>query len=425
MNLEHSTSVASMAEGRSPAHPDVGRRIALFLPSLAGGGVEACMLRTAKALLSRDFRVDLVLCERKGPLIDSIPSGARVIELEPAPMLVGRLRALAADPAGLRPLLKPVLLARKPPHRLPYLPKLIRYLRSARPDALLSALQSPNLLAVWARRAAGVETRIVISERDTLSATISGSRKWRRRYISPLLRRTYMLADGIIAVSNGVADDLAARTGIPAGRITTVYNPVVDSDLIAKTREPSGHPWFAPGEPPVILAAGRLHPQKDFPTLIRAFARLRADRQARLVILGAESSGDAAYVADLRALPTRLGVAEDVDLPGFAPNPLAYMSRAAVFVLSSVHEGLGIVLIEALACGTPVVSTDCPSGPREILDHGRFGSLVPIGDDVAMAAAIRAALDDPAPAELLRSRSEIFTVERAVDRYLELMFGQQ
>src|SRR5262249_14108926 len=152
-----------------------------------------------------------------------------------------------------------------------------------------------------------------------------------------------------------------------------------------------------------------------FATLIRAFARLRAERPARLIILGVESSGDSAYVADLKALPARLGVAGDVDLPGFAQNPLAYMSRAATFVLSSVHEGLGIVLIEALACGTPVVSTDCPSGPREILDHGRFGALVPVGDDASMAAAIRAALDDPLPDELLRSRAEMFTVERAVD----------
>jgi glycosyltransferase involved in cell wall biosynthesis len=383
------------------------------------------MLRTAKALLSRDFHVDLVLCERKGPLVDNVPSGTRVIELKPVPMLVARVRALVADPGGLRELLRPVLLPWKPPQRLPHLPMLIRYLQSARPDALLSALPTLNLLAVWARRLAGVQTRIVISERNTLSISISGSRQWRKRYVPPLLKRAYLMADGIIAVSNGVADDLAATTGIPRQRITTVYNPVVGLDLIAKAREPLDHPWFAPGEPPVILAAGRLHPQKDFATLIRAFARLRAERPARLVILGADSSGDSAYVADLKALPARFGVAKDVDLAGFAPNPHAYMSRAAAFVLSSVHEGLGIVLIEALACGTPVVSTDCPSGPREILDHGRFGPLVPVGDDAALAAAIGSALDDPLPAELLRSRAEMFTVERAVDRYLDLMFGQQ
>lgn len=381
------------------------------------------MLRTAKALLGRDFRVDLVLCERKGPLVDNVPSGARVIELEPAAMLVARARALAADPGGFRELLRPMLLAWKPPRRLPYLPKLIRYLQGARPDALLSMLPTPNLLAVWARRVAGVETRIVLSEQNTLSMAISGSRKWSKRYLPPLLRRAYLMADGITAASNGVADDLAATTGIPPTRITTVYNPVVDPDLIAKARAPLDHPWFAPGAAPVILGVGRLHPQKDFATLIRAFARLRAERPARLVILGGESSGDSAYIADLKALPARLGVAKDVDLAGFVQNPLGYMSRAATFVLSSVYEGLGVVLVEALACGTPVISTDCPSGPREILDDGRFGPLVPVGDDASMAAAIRATLDDPLPSELLKSRAQMFTVERAVDLYLKLMFG--
>jgi glycosyltransferase involved in cell wall biosynthesis len=423
MRLER--AAAPVLAGGAQARQGAGRRIALFVPSLAGGGVETCILRTAAELLSRGFRVDLVLCERKGPLVEKVPARARVIELAPAAMLTARTRAIAADPGGLRELLRPILLAWAPPHRLPYLPKLIRYLQSARPDALLSALPTLNLLAVWARGAAHVKTRIVLSERDTLSTAIGGARKWRRRYLPPLLKRAYLMADAIIAVSNGVADDLAATTGIPRDRITTVYNPVVDLELIAKARQPLEHPWFAPHEPPVILGVGRLHPQKDFATLIRAFARVRASRPARLVILGAESSGDSAYIAELRALPARLGVAHDVGLPGFAPNPIAFMSRAATLVLSSLHEGLGNVLIEALACGTPVVSTDCPSGPREILDHGRFGPLVPIGDDDAMAAAIQTALDDPVSTELLRSRAELFTVERAVNRYLELMFGRQ
>jgi glycosyltransferase involved in cell wall biosynthesis len=383
------------------------------------------MLRTAKALLDRDLRVDLVLCELQGPLVEDIPLRTRVIELQPAPMLLARAYALAADPAGFRAMLRPVLLGWKPPHRLSYLPGLVRYLRSARPNGLLAALSTPNLLAVWARCLTGGKTRIVISERDTLSTAISGSRAWRRRHLPPLLARTYPMADGIVAVSNGVADDLAACTGIPRHRITTVYNPVVGPDLLAKTQQPVSHPWFAPGEPPVILAAGRLHPQKDFATLIRAFARLRAERPLRLVILGAGSSGDAPYIADLKALPHQLGVANDVDMPGYSPDVLAYMRQASVFVLSSVHEGLGIVLIEALACGTPVVSTDCPHGPREILDHGRFGPLVPVGDDESMAAAIRTALDDPVAPELLRSHGAMFSIERAVERYLDLMFGKQ
>jgi glycosyltransferase involved in cell wall biosynthesis len=177
--------------------------------------------------------------------------------------------------------------------------------------------------------------------------------------------------------------------------------------------------------PPVVLGTGRLHPQKDFATLIRAFARVRAKRPARLMNLGAGAAADSGYAADLRRLVTQLGIADDVETPGFAHNPFAYMSRAAVFAFSSRYEGLGNVLLEAMACGTPVVSTDCPSGPREILDDGQFGTLVSVGDEAALARAIENALDDPPAPDRLRARAQLFTVERAATRYLELLFGRE
>ncbi|MGH6914907.1 MAG: glycosyltransferase, partial [Geminicoccales bacterium] len=369
----------------------------------------------------------LVLCERTGPLLDAVPPDARVIELRPAAMLLARARALAADPAGLRAMLAPILLAWRPPQRLPYLARLVRYLRTERPDALFSAMSTPNLLALWARRLAGVETRILVSERNTLSSTIDGAREWRKRHLPRLLGHGYRMADGIVAVSNGVADDLAARTGIPRARIATVYNPVITPELAPMADQPVAHGWFGPGEPPVVLGVGSLSARKDFPTLIRAFARVRAGRPCRLVILGEAASPrkTAQQQAELRALATRLGVAPDVDLPGFVANPFAYMARASVFVLSSVHEGLPGVLIQALACGCPVVSTDCPSGPAEILDGGQFGPLVPVGDEDAMAAAILSALDQPIAATRLRARAELYSVERAVDRYIDLMFDSR
>ena len=175
-----------------------------------------------------------------------------------------------------------------------------------------------------------------------------------------------------------------------------------------------------PGAPPGILAVGRLHPQKDFTTLIRAFATLRK-RPVRLVILGALSRSNPGYAGELIALAETLGVADDVAMPGFVDNPIAFMARAAVFVLSSRYEGLGVAIIEALACGCPVVSTDCPSGPSEILERGRFGPLVPVGDYVALAQAIEAVLDHPPPAEILRARAEFFSVDKAVDQYLGLL----
>jgi glycosyltransferase involved in cell wall biosynthesis len=266
---------------------------------------------------------------------------------------------------------------------------------------------------------------VLVSERVHVSHHAAGEGSWADDRLHDLLRTGYLQADAIVAVSDGVADDLAAHAGFPRERITAVHNPVVGPDLLAKAGEHLDHPWFAPGEPPVILGAGRLHPQKDFSTLIRAFAQVRAKRPARLVILGASSPTEPAQAVELKALPDALGVAEDVAMPGFVDNPFAFIARASAFVLSSRYEGLPGVLIQALACGTPVVSTDCPSGPREILDDGQFGTLVSVGDEAALAQAIENTLDDPPAPERLRARAQLFTVERAATRYLELLFGRE
>jgi glycosyltransferase involved in cell wall biosynthesis len=235
-----------------------------------------------------------------------------------------------------------------------------------------------------------------------------------------LARHSYAWADGIIAVSSGVADDLARVARLPRERIEVVHNPVVDRELPSKRKAPLDHPWFADGQPPVVLGLGRLKKQKDFPTLLRAFARLRSTREARLVILG-----EGKQEQSIRSLARSLGIAKDVDLPGFDPNPFRYLARAACFVLSSAWEGLPRVLIEALACGCPVVSTDCPSGPHEILEGGRYGPLVPVGDERAMANAIAQVLDHPPDRDELRSRGALFAVDSSADRYLAILFGDK
>jgi glycosyltransferase involved in cell wall biosynthesis len=239
-----------------------------------------------------------------------------------------------------------------------------------------------------------------------------------RRFRLSLARHFYPRADAIIAVSNGIADDLAQVTGLPRERITTIYSPVITPELQEKARAPLDHPWFAQGSPPVLLGVGRLVPQKDFPTLLKAFARVRAVRKARLVILG-----EGIRRMELETLVRELGVAADVTLPGFVANPFPYMAGASVFVLSSAWEGLPGVLIEAMACGCPVVSTDCPSGPAEILDGGAYGPLVPVGNDEALAKAILSVLETPPDPERLRVRAALFSVDRAADRYLEVLLG--
>jgi glycosyltransferase involved in cell wall biosynthesis len=255
--------------------------------------------------------------------------------------------------------------------------------------------------------------RLAVSVRNQLSVATAHEQSLRGRALPWLARRFYPWADTVVAVSAGVADDLAECIGLSRARITVIPNPVVSDDLDALAGAAVEHPWLAPGQPPVLLAAGRLTAQKDFPTLLRAFARLVPRRDLRLVILG-EGPDRAALMADIETL----GLAERVDLPGFDDNPFRWMSRARLFLLSSAWEGLPGVLIQAMACGTPVVSTDCPSGPREVLDDGRFGPLVPVGNAQALAAAIEQTLDAPLPAAALQERAAQYRVAPVTRRYL-------
>ncbi len=361
-------------------------RVGVFVPSLRGGGAERVMLDLAAGFAERGIATDLVLAQAVGPLLSEVDPRVPVTDLR-AGRVLGALPALAA------------------------------YLRRQRPEALLVTLTHASLVALWARRLAGTGTRIVVREANTLSQVTRGAGRDRRRFIPWLARRYFPTADAIVAVSQGVADDLATLTGLPPSRIRVLPNPIVTPDLARRAAEPLDHPWFEPGEPPVVLGVGRLSRQKDFPTLLRAFSRVRADRPARLMILG-----EGPERGDLLALARRLGVGDDVSLPGFAPNPFPYFRRAGVFVLSSAWEGMPGALIQALACGAPVVSTDCESGPREVLKAGRYGRLVPVGKPEALAAAILETLREPRPVTDPAAVAS-FTRSAAVDQYLDLLRG--
>lgn len=374
------------------------------------------MLHLAEAFVAQNHRVDIVVCQTKGPYLRDIPPPIRIVALRSSAQWWGKTRALWADPKGLVTLLLPILLAYKPPKALQCLPDLVNYLHRDKPDAVLAAKTHTNLVALWARRSAAVPTRLVVSERTNLSTTVKISRKWRWRFVAPLINRIYPWADAIISVSDGVSNDLSRQTDIPRESITTIYNPVLINKVIEKSKVQIEHPWFAPGVPPVILGVGRLVPQKDFTNLIKAFALLRAKRSCRLLILG-----EGRERPQLEALAKELGCIEDVCLPGFVDNPYAYMARASVFVLSSAWEGMPNALIEALACGCPVVSTDCPSGPREILDHGAFGPLVPVANESALADAMLAILDKPPEREILQTRAGEFNIDRISRRYLQAL----
>jgi glycosyltransferase involved in cell wall biosynthesis len=401
---------------------DAPHRIALLLHSLAGGGGTRVMLNLAQAFVGRGIAVDLLVAGRlDGLAADLVPNGIRLLGLERSLRWHAARCAMQADPEGAGTMWRPVVAPLVPPRATLFLPALARYLAAESPAALISEGKYCNITALWAKRLAGVPTRVVISEHIALSARLASrehQRKWKWRYARPLYRRTYAWADAVVAVSDGVRDDLAALTDLPRQAIHTIYNPLVDAALLERSREPLPHPWFRPGSPPVILGVGRLVPRKDFPTLLRAFAKVLQERDARLVIVGDDKGGIGRM--RLQSLASRLGVAHAVDVVGFTGNPFAYMARAGVMVLSSRWEGLSNVLVEAMACGCPVVSTDCPHGPREILEHGRHGRLAPVGDDRALARAILETLAHPKDPASLQRRAADFHIERAAEQYLEL-----
>jgi len=331
--------------------------LALFLPSLEGGGAEHVMMDLARGFVGRGFQVDLVLASAQGAFLTQVPTGVRVIDLKARRTLTALL-------------------------------PLVGYLRRVRPTALLATLDHANLIALIAKALAVTRTRTVIREANIPSRETTRSHK--ERLLLRLMRYLYPRADALIAVSQGVADDLVTTLGLNPSRVRVIYNPVVTDQLLQQASEPLIHPWFAKGQPPVILGAGRLVLQKDFATLIRAFAGVRRQAHVRLVILG-----EGELRSELEMLVRELGLQGDVALPGFVDNPFPFMARAAVFALSSAWEGLPNVLIQAMALGTPVVSTDCPSGPREILKGGEYGKLVAVGDDRALAEAIQRVLELP------------------------------
>ena len=395
-------------------------RIAVLAPSLSNGGVERSQANLAGAFVRRGHPTDLLFFDFEGPNPRQVPPAVRIVDLRAERGWTRLGCFMLANPASFAVLVWHLLMAPRPlapPYLMLRLMALVRYLRHESPAVIYAGGDRANLLAVQAPRIAGADTRTVVQQYTNMSVHLERDAKrrvGRRRARAALwlLRRAYLRADAIVGISIGASENMSITARIPRKRITTIYSPVVAPELPALARAPLDHPWFGPGSPPVILGVGRLVDQKDFETLVRAFARVRRQRPARLLILG-----EGKRRPQLEALVAALGLDADVALPGFVANPFAYMRCAAVFALSSRWEGLGNVLIEALACGCPAVSTDCVAGPAEILRDGEYGPLVPVGDDAALASAILATLDDPPPRQRLVARGMQFAADRVTERY--------
>lgn len=357
-------------------------RIALFVPSLGGGGAERVMATLANSLAERGFAVDFVLWADSGPFRGLLSARVHVVSLgtyNPIKLVFG----------------------------------FARFLKAHKPDVVISALFIGNIVAALAKAASCSRTHLILTEHVAIDTYLQNEpRLLRRLCVPPLMRFTYPLAQDIVAVSRGTARSLTQVLGkVTAKQVTVIYNPI---DLARIETMAAADDKIAGWSVPTIINVGRLIEQKDQETLIRAFAKVRSGRVCRLVILG-----EGEKRASLTALAQKLGVGSDVLMPGFIANPYSWMRKSAVFVLSSKFEGLPTVLIEAMQCGIPVISADCPSGPAEILEDGQWGRLFPPGDIDGLASAIADALDGNPVADV-RQRAADFSIEAAVSRYVAL-----
>lgn len=365
------------------------KRISIFMPSLFGAGGQRSMLNLAHGIAARGYGVDLVLAQAEGEFMDDVRKPVRIVDLKASRVMTS-------------------------------IPALVSYLRREQPDAMLSVFGYVNIIAILAWRLAGVPTRLFVNEQNTVSLEAGNAASWSVRITPRLMKHFYPWANGIVVVSGGVRDDMVQMTNIPKESINVIYNPsVIGAEVLEKAQASLYHPWFKPGQPPVIVAVGRLQIQKDYPMLLHAFAQMRRARPARLIILGEGKERPL-----LEQIIKELGLGHDVSLPGFVANPYAYMANAQLFALSSRWEGLPTVLIEALCCGTPAVATDCPSGPREILQNGRYGRLVPVGDVDAFAHAMRVSLDNHTRSAPVESWQP-YELETVTKQYLNLLLEKQ
>ncbi len=396
--------------------------VGFALTNLNGGGAERVTLDLAAALIARGHRADLVIPSLAGDYRAAIPRGARLYRgrfphtdrtfLREVRRAGVEVEAMTVNPFGVaRSWLVlawkhlGIRVQRKRSHYASVY-VLNRYLREACPDVLVSGSRGANAAAVCATELTRRAVPVVVTVHNNIAAAYEP--EW-----LAAARSLYPLADAVVAVSKGAAESVRRSVGVDAGSIHTIYNPIPADGIWRLAQEEVTHPWFAGGEPPVILSVGREAPQKDYPTLVEAFVIARRKAAARLVILGKLS---APYREKLKSLARGHGAEEDLGFMDFDENPFRYMRRAALLALSSRWEGLPTVILEALACGTPVVSTDTPYGPREIL--GQWGELPPVGDAPALARALVATLrGEHPPEEALRARAAEFSPEKAADAY--------
>ena len=363
------------------------KKIAVFISFSGQGGVERMIVNLTAEFVEQGYQVDLVLAKAKGQHFEAVAPGVRIVKL------------------GSK-------------HTFTSLLPLVKYLKRERPQALLVAKDRAIKVAVVARKLSGHSCRVVGRLGTTASAALEHSNWFKRWSWYAGMSHFYPQLDQLVTVSQGVADDVLQITDMDPAQITVIRNPVVTPDIYQRAKQPVEHPWFEDDGDPIVMGAGRYTRQKDFPTLLKAIAQVRQSLPCRLMILG---DGKAEQKQQLLDLAESLGISDAISFPGFVKNPYAYMCRAKLFALSSLWEGSPNVLTEAMALGVPVVATDCPSGPREILQQGRYGPLVTMGDVNGLALAIEQTLKNPLPGETIGEAVLEYTQKNSASAYLRAL----
>jgi len=359
-------------------------RIAMLLSSLEVGGTQRVMLNLMEGFVKKGITVDAVVVKAKGLFLEKLPDKVNLIDLSAK-------RALSSIPA------------------------LIKYMRRYNPDAVFSGLTHINSVAIISRFLSNTAPRLVVSERSNLSQKRRHAVRFWDKHANIFINILYPLADVVVTVSQDAARDIIKTTKLDPKKVVMIYNPI-PVDTIRKLSLKKISPRLDTISTPLILAVGRLSPAKDYPTLIQAFNILRERVEAHLVIIG-----EGEERSSIEKLIVSSPYSEDIRLLGEIENPYPYMAISNVFVLSSAWEGFVNVLVEALACGATVVASDCPSSPKEILENGKFGHLVPVGDAQAFADAIEYSLNNPFPSEQSIARARVFSEEEAVNKYLKVL----
>lgn len=356
--------------------------IAFFIPSLTVGGAERVTVSVANGLARRGNDVDLVVSYNEGDFRTEVAESVNIVDLG-----TQRIPGIGIGAS---------------------VPALVQYLRRRSPKILFSQMTYANDIHIIAQILSNADT-VTIS---TIHNTLGMQEEPKEKLVQWLQRRLAGQSDQFVAVSEGVARSIVEHVGVDREKVSVLHNPIPVDDIQERAGKSVDHSWIESADLDVVLGVGRLERAKNYGSFLRAFERVHAARpDTRAIIVGRGSKR-----TELENLAAELGIDDAVSFPGFVDN-YGYMAGADVLALSSVHEGLPTVLIEALACGCPVVSTDCPSGPAEILEDGEYGPIVDVDDDEGLATAIQATLDDPLPCDVLVERANDFAPAAVIDQY--------